>query len=69
MFRTLFIAALAASSAALSPTPRDEKLYTIELAPGETRIVTDAEKLALRQVSMDTKPAHISTRLRLSHMP
>lgn len=39
--------ALSASSVLAAPT---EPLYTIELAPGETRQVTETEKWALKAV-------------------
>jgi len=39
--------ALSASSVLAAPT---EPLYTIELAPGETRQVTESEKWALKAV-------------------
>ncbi|KAI1851733.1 hypothetical protein JX265_010967 [Neoarthrinium moseri] len=49
MVRSLLIAALAASTTALSIARKEaQQLYTIELAPGETRVVTEAEKFALK---------------------
>ncbi|KAK6845029.1 leucine aminopeptidase 1 [Apiospora arundinis] len=51
MVRTLLVAALAASATtALSVGRREvtQEQYTIELAPGETRVVTEAEKWELK---------------------
>lgn len=54
---TYCIAAIAAIAAAL-PTPADievdQQLFTIELAPGETRQVTEEEKWKLKAVSSQT---------------
>ncbi|KAI0381679.1 Zn-dependent exopeptidase [Hypomontagnella monticulosa] len=51
MVRAILIAALAATSAALSIKRREatqEELFTIELGPGVTQIVTEEEKWALK---------------------
>ncbi|KAK9417589.1 putative Peptide hydrolase [Seiridium unicorne] len=49
MVRSLLIAALAASTTALNVARREaQELYTIELAPGVTKQVTEAEKYALK---------------------
>lgn len=47
MHLRIFVAALAATSSALS-LPRDDKLYTIELGPGEIQTVTEAQKWELK---------------------
>lgn len=46
----IFVAALAATSSALT-LPRDDRLYTIELGPGEIQTVTEAQKWELKAVS------------------
>ncbi|KAK9785206.1 putative Peptide hydrolase [Seiridium cardinale] len=49
MVRSLLIAALVASTTALNVARREaQELYTIELAPGVTKQVTEAEKYALK---------------------
>ncbi|KAI1417876.1 Zn-dependent exopeptidase [Hypoxylon sp. FL1857] len=51
MVRSILIAALAATSTALSVGRREAskpELFTIELGPGETRVVTEEEKWALK---------------------
>lgn len=53
MVRSLLVAALAASATtALSVGRREvtQEQYTIELAPGETKVVTEAEKWELKAV-------------------
>ncbi len=59
MFRHILVAALAATSTALS-IPREAsqgELFTIELTPGVTQVVTEAEKWALKEVSrMEPSP-------------
>lgn len=53
MVRPMFIAALAATTAALSIGRREapaEELFTLEFAPGETQVVTEEEKWALKNV-------------------
>jgi hypothetical protein len=47
----ILTAALAACSNAMAIGQREE-LFTIELAPGETKVVTEAEKWALRAVGL-----------------
>ena len=52
--RQILLAALAATSTALSTMRREaahEELFTIELAPGVTRVVTEEQKWDLRKVS------------------
>lgn len=53
MFRHMLVAALAATSTALSVMRQEasQELFTIELAPGETQIVTEEQKWALKKVS------------------
>ncbi len=55
MFRHMLVAALAATSSAHSVLRREASegaaLFTIELAPGVTQVVTEEEKWALRNVS------------------
>lgn len=53
MVRSMFVVALAAASAALTTSQEinNEPLFTIELGPGVTQQVTEAEKLALKFVS------------------
>ncbi|KAI1644242.1 Zn-dependent exopeptidase [Daldinia loculata] len=50
MVRSMFVVALAAASAALTTSQEinNEPLFTIELGPGVTQQVTEAEKLALK---------------------
>lgn len=51
MFRHMLVAALAATSAALSVMRQEasqEELFTIELAPGVTQVVTEEQKWALK---------------------
>ncbi|KAI1084067.1 Zn-dependent exopeptidase [Whalleya microplaca] len=51
MVRPMLVAALAATSTALSigrPEASSEELFTIELAPGVTKVVTEEEKWALK---------------------
>jgi leucyl aminopeptidase len=54
-FQSVFAIALSASGAiTLSIPKRDvstEQLFTVELAPGQTKQVTEAEKWELRKVS------------------
>jgi leucyl aminopeptidase len=56
-FQSAFTVALSASAAlALSIPKRDvstEQVFTIELAPGTTKQVTEAEKWELRKVSLN----------------
>jgi hypothetical protein len=53
MIRSLLIAALAASTVALNLARKQaHELYTIELAPGVTKQVTEAEKYTLKAVSI-----------------
>jgi hypothetical protein len=68
-FQCAIAIALAASSAiALSipsravdaPTTTNEKLYTLELAPGETKQVTEAQKWELHNVNL-TAAFHASS--------
>lgn len=55
MVRSILLAALAASTTALNVARREaQELYTIELAPGVTQQVTEAEKYALKAVSNHT---------------
>ncbi|OTB04564.1 hypothetical protein M426DRAFT_320682 [Hypoxylon sp. CI-4A] len=52
MVRSILIAALAATSSAISIKRQEastQELFTIELGPGETQIVTEEEKWALKQ--------------------
>lgn len=57
MISMLLLAALAATSTAISPGRRGaEELFTIELAPGVVKQVTEAEKYALKAVSRLTVP-------------
>lgn len=52
MVRSILLAALAASTTALNVARREaQELYTIELAPGVTKQVTEVEKYALKAVS------------------
>ena len=51
--RQILLAALAATSTALSTMRREaaqEKLFTLELAPGVTKVVTEEEKWDLVKV-------------------
>jgi len=52
MIRALIVAALAVSAQGLSVGRAETRdLYTIETAPGVTRVVTEAEKWQLKAVS------------------
>lgn len=52
MVRSVLVAALAASASALNVARKESQdLFTIELAPGVTKQVTEAEKWALKAVS------------------
>lgn len=52
-FQSTFTLALSASAALARSIPREtEQLFTLELAPGETKQVTEAEKWKLHNVSI-----------------
>jgi hypothetical protein len=54
---SVILTGLAAAASAIPMAPRGtfERKYTIELAPGETRVVSEAEKLALKAVGGDRR--------------
>lgn len=61
MFRHMLVAALAATSTALSVMRQEasqEELFTIELAPGVTQVVTEEQKWALKNVSRMLNYSH-----------
>jgi hypothetical protein len=62
MIRSLLIAALAATSTTTAVSSSSEELYTIELAPGVVKQVTETEKYALKAVSEPNHPVHLLTR-------
>lgn len=54
MVRSILVAALAATATALSTTrhtARNAELFTLDFGLGETRVVTEEEKWALKKVS------------------
>lgn len=64
-FQSAFTFALSASSALALSVPKrqteaSEQLFTLELAPGETKVVTEAEKWELHNVSLATSLSFIN---------
>lgn len=61
-YSSALVAALAAGASATAPIDARAKMYTLEFAPGDVRVVTEDEKFELRDAG-----AHFFDIVRLVH--